>query len=73
MIEIALLFLLNPMTISRPIDITPYIPIERLAYLDRQETLFDAAKPQLLTTYLGEFVALDHDTSEQTLAQRVFA
>ncbi len=67
------------MTISRHTDITPYIPIDRLAYLDRQEALFDAAKPQLLTTYPGEFVAfengivLDHDTNEQTLAQRVFA
>jgi hypothetical protein len=79
MIEVALLFLFNPMTISRHIDITPHIPIDRLAYLDRQEALFDEAKPQLLTTYPGEFVAfengivLDHDTNEQTLAQRVFA
>lgn len=65
------------MTISRHTD-TPYITIDRLAYLDRQEALFDAAKPQLLTTYPGEFVAfengivLDHDTNEQTLAQRFF-
>lgn len=67
------------MTSSRQTDITPYIAIARLAYLDRQEALFDAAKPQLLTTYRGEFVAfengiiLDHDTNEQTLVQRVFA
>jgi hypothetical protein len=67
------------MTISHRANSTPYIAIERLAYLDRQEALFDAAKPQLLTIYPGEFVAfengivLDHDTSEQALAQRVFA
>jgi hypothetical protein len=57
---------------------TPYVTSERLEYLDRQEALFDAAKPQLLQTYLGEFVAfedgivLDHDRNEQTLVQRVF-
>jgi hypothetical protein len=66
------------MTISRNPGITPHIPIDRLEYLDRQEALFDAAKPQLLTTYPGEFVAfedglvLDHDSNEQALAQRVF-
>jgi hypothetical protein len=67
------------MTISRNPGITPHITIDRLEYLDRQEALFDSAKPQLLTTYPGEFIAfengvvLDHDTSEQALAQRVFA
>jgi hypothetical protein len=66
------------MTISRQTNITPHIAIDRLKYLDRQEALFDAAKPQLLATYPGEFVAfengivLDHDTHEQALAQRVF-
>jgi hypothetical protein len=67
------------MTISRKSDIIPHIPIDRLEYLDRQEALFDTAKPQLLNQYPGEFVAfedgivLDHDVSEQALAQRVFA
>ncbi len=66
------------MMISRQTNISPHIPIDRLEYLDRQEALFDAAKPQLLATYLGEFVAfedgiiLDHDTHEQALAQRIF-
>jgi hypothetical protein len=66
------------MKTSRQTDITPHIPIDRLEYLDRQEALFDAAKPQLLTTYPGQFVAfedglvLDHDSNEQALAQRVF-
>ncbi len=66
------------MNISRQRDITSHFPIERLEYLDRQEALFDAAKPQLLTIYSGEFIAfengivIDHDTSEQALAQRVF-
>ena len=79
MIGMPLISFLNPMTISRHTDITPHIPIERLAYLDRQEALFDITKPQLLITYPGEFVAfengivLDHDTNEQALAQRVFA
>lgn len=52
---------------------------DRLEYLDRQEALFDAAKPKLLQTYPGEFVAfengtvLDHDQDEQALAQRIFS
>jgi hypothetical protein len=67
------------MTISRHTDPTTHIAIDRLAYLDRQEALFDTAKPQLLNQYPGEFVAfedgivLDHDASEPALAQRVFA
>ncbi len=67
------------MNISHQTGITPHIPIDRLAYLDRQESLFDAAKPHLLTTYPGEFIAfengliLDHDTNEQAFVQRVFA
>jgi hypothetical protein len=66
------------MKISRHTNITPHITIDRLEYLDRQEALFEAAKPQLLATYPGEFVAfedglvLDHDSNEQALAQRVF-
>jgi hypothetical protein len=66
------------MTNPRHTDITDHILIDRLEYLDRQEALFDAAKPQLLASYPGEFVAfeggivLDHDTREQALAQRVF-
>ena len=68
----------NLMNISRQTNLTPHIPIERLEYLDRQEALFDTAKPQLLTSYRGKFIAfengivLDHDVSEQALAQRVF-
>jgi hypothetical protein len=66
------------MNISRQRDITACITIDRVEYLDRQEALFDAAKPQLLTTYPSEFVAfedglvLDYDSNEQALAQRVF-
>jgi hypothetical protein len=79
MMRMALSIPLNLMNISRQTDITPHIPIDRLAYLDRQEALFDAVKPHLLTTYPGEFIAfenslvLDHHTSKQALAQRVFA
>ena len=79
MIEIPLISSLNPMTIFRHTDITPHIPIDRLAYLDRQEALFDITTPQLLMTYPGEFIAfengivLDHDLNEQALAQRAFA
>jgi hypothetical protein len=46
-----------PMTIPRHTNITDHISIARLEYLDRQEALFDAAKPQLLTTHPGEFIA----------------
>jgi hypothetical protein len=66
------------MTNPRHTDITDHISIDRLEYLDRQEALFDAAKPQLLTTHPGEFVAfeddivLDHAPNERALAQRVF-
>jgi hypothetical protein len=78
MIETTISRQAQPMTISRQSNITPHIALDRLAYLDRQEALFDAAKPQLLATYPGEFVAfedgivLDHDTHEQALAQRIF-
>jgi hypothetical protein len=66
------------MTNPRHTDITDHISIDRLEYLDRQEALFDNAKPQLLTTHPGEFIAfedgiiLDHDPNEQALAQRVY-
>jgi hypothetical protein len=69
---------IKPMSISRDTGITSHISIDRLEYLDRQEALFDAAKPHLLTTYPSEFVAfengivLDHDTNEKSLVQRVF-
>jgi hypothetical protein len=62
----------------RNTNITDHISIARLEYIDRQEALFDAAKPELLALYSREFVAfedglvLDHDSNEQTLAQRVF-
>jgi hypothetical protein len=64
---------------SQPTDITSHIEIERLNYLNQQEALFDFAKPELLKTYRGEFIAfengtvLDHDTDEQAFVQRVFA
>jgi hypothetical protein len=66
------------MSISRNTSVTSHISIDRLEYLDRQEALFDAAKPQLLTTHPGEFIAfedsiiLDHDPNEQALARRMF-
>jgi hypothetical protein len=55
-----------------------YIPIERIQYLDRQETLFEQCKPELLLKFEGEFVAfeegnvLDHDVDERALTARVY-
>lgn len=48
-------------------------------YFDRQQALFDLAKPKLVKEHLGEFVAfedgkiLDHDFNEIKLLQRVYA
>jgi hypothetical protein len=48
-------------------------------YFDKQQALFDQAKPKLIEEHLGEFVAfedgeiLDHDFNEIELLQRVYA
>jgi hypothetical protein len=48
-------------------------------YFDRQQALFDRAKPKLVAEHLGEFVAfedgeiLDYDFNEIELLQRVYA
>jgi proteasome lid subunit RPN8/RPN11 len=50
----------------------------RLKYFEIQKALYETAKPELVERYLGEFIAfedgrvLDHDSSEQTLVQRVY-
>lgn len=52
---------------------------DRLEYMERQQQLFDAAKPILLETYLNQYVAfedgqvLDHDVDRIKLAERVYA
>ncbi len=77
MIEVPLISFLNPMTISRHTDVTPHIPIvgkasrngNRLAYLDRQEALFDTVKPQLLITYPGEFIAVNPNPMSRSLKE----
>ncbi len=52
---------------------------DRLEYMERQRTLFDEAKPNLLERYLNEYVAfedgqvLDHDIDRIQLAERVYA
>jgi hypothetical protein len=51
----------------------------RLAYMDRQTELFEAAKPVLLEQYLNEYVAfedgqvIDHDADRRKLAERIYA
>jgi hypothetical protein len=56
-----------------------YIERDRLEYIDRQQQLFDEARPRLVTEYLNEYVAfedgqvLDHDVDENALAERVYA
>jgi len=67
------------MTSSRNSELGKYISIDRLEYLDRQEALFDQAKPLLLSQYPSEFIAfednivLDHDNNEKALVQRVYS
>lgn len=55
-----------------------YIDPELLTYLNHQQTLFDRAKPQLLTQYKGLFVwfkngdILDTDRDESALFLRAY-
>lgn len=60
-------------------ELYKFIDRDRLEYLDRQQNLFNAAKPALLEKYLNQHVAfedgqiLDHDADDQKLAERVYA
>jgi hypothetical protein len=60
-------------------ELYQFIDRDRLEYLDRQQNLFNAAKPALLEKYLNQYVAfedgqvLDHDVDDQKLAERVYA
>jgi hypothetical protein len=60
-------------------ELYPLIDPDRLEYIDRQQQLFNEAKPRLLEQYLNEYVAfedgliLDHDVDDQKLAERVYA
>jgi hypothetical protein len=60
-------------------ELYQFIDRDRLEYLDRQQNLFNAAKPALLEKYLNQYVAfedgqvLDHDIDDQKLAERVYA
>jgi hypothetical protein len=60
-------------------ELYQFIDRDRLEYLDRQQNLFNAAKPALLEKYLNRYVAfedgqvLDHDVDDQKLAERVYA
>jgi hypothetical protein len=59
-------------------ELSKYIDPERLSYLERQQALFEAAKPELLKTYRNQYIAfedgqvLDHDWDERTMAERVY-
>ncbi len=52
---------------------------DRLEYMERQQKLFDEAKPLLLEHYLNEYVAfedgqvVDHDVDRIHLAERIYA
>jgi hypothetical protein len=56
-----------------------YIDRDRLEYIDRQQQLFDEARPALFERYPNEYVAfedsqiLDHDVDEKHLTTRVYA
>jgi hypothetical protein len=59
-------------------ELSKYIDHDRLAYLERQQALFDAAKLELLQRYRGQYVAfedgqvLDHDSDDRAMADRVY-
>lgn len=50
----------------------------RLAYFDKQKALYETMRAELVSKYLGEFIAfedgqvLDHDLNESNLAERVY-
>jgi hypothetical protein len=56
-----------------------YVDRDRLEYIDRQQQLFDGARPELVEDYLNEYVAfedgqvLDHDVDRVRLAERIYA
>jgi hypothetical protein len=56
----------------------PHLATSRLEYLDRQKSLYESVKPELVDRYLGEFIAfedgrvLDHDCNERDLVERVY-
>jgi hypothetical protein len=56
----------------------PHLEQSRLEYLDRQKSLYESVKPELVDQYLGEFIAfedgrvLDHDLNERSLIERVY-
>jgi hypothetical protein len=55
-----------------------HLETSRLEYLDRQKSLYESVKPELVDRYLGEFIAfedgrvLDHDLNERSLIERVY-
>jgi predicted heme/steroid binding protein len=59
-------------------ELSKYISSDRLAHLAYQQTLFDAAKAELLQAYPGQYVAfedgqvLDHDVDDRAMAERVY-
>jgi hypothetical protein len=59
-------------------ELSKYISSDRLAHLEHQQTLFDAAKSELLQTYPDQYVAfedgqvLDHDLDDRAMAERVY-
>ena len=56
----------------------PHLATSRLEYLDRQKSLYESVKSELVDRYLGEFIAfedgrvLDHDRNERDLVERVY-
>jgi hypothetical protein len=59
-------------------ELFKFIAPDRLAYLEQQQSLFDAAKSALLQTYRDQYVAfedgqvLDHDRDDRAMAERVY-
>jgi hypothetical protein len=68
------------MTIPRSADLLTIYPATELsAYMEQQSDLFDRAKPQLIRTYLGQYVwfengeVLDADLNHEALVLRIYA
>lgn len=59
-------------------ELSKFIDCDRQAHLEHQQTLFDAAKSELLQAYRGQYVAfedgqvLDHDVDDRAMAERVY-
>jgi hypothetical protein len=66
------------MTIAQSNDIRAYPAPEIVAYMEQQADLFEAAKPQLIEQFVGQYVwyengqVLDSDVDREVLVLRIY-